>query len=84
MLMTVYLTGANSVEEGIELQSQLQNLFSEADFSCGSGIQVIQPFIKQFLLIFETLKPLSPFPSLKRFTQERLELNDILFLITSD
>ena len=26
------LIGANSVEEGIELQSQLQNLFSEADF----------------------------------------------------
>ena len=27
-----YLTGANSVKEGIELQYQLQNLFLEADF----------------------------------------------------
>ena len=45
------LTGADSVQEAIELQGELQDLFSKGGFFSASGIQAIQVFCNTSLLI---------------------------------
>ena len=50
------LTGADTVEEAIELQTQLPSLFSKGDFYSGNGILTIHLYSNQSLHSFETLE----------------------------